>query len=228
MVDEYSADLGKSWGEALNLWPQALKRAWPWIASFIIIEEALSYEIGLLREMDDRFLIFGMLFTLGLQLLLSAVGITIVNGILKDTKNNLRTSVLQTLKDNFKFVLIESTRALLPVMVRLVMFIVPGLIESVRLYFIPYIVQFDPLYKTGQIDALEQSRKLTRGRLVWALGILILTFALSMIPRFGLYSVSLLKTPAVYALMIALSVSLELYGDIVLFCTYERLAKTMR
>jgi hypothetical protein len=58
--------------------------------------------------------------------------------------------------------LIESVRSLAAILFRLPFLILPGLIEYFRLAWVPYVVLLHPGYDRGAIDALAESRNLTR------------------------------------------------------------------
>jgi len=59
--------------------------------------------------------------------------------------------------------LIEQIRALASVFWRLPLFIVPAIVRYVRLSLVPFVVLCDPRYAQGNIDALKNSRGLSRG-----------------------------------------------------------------
>jgi hypothetical protein len=42
-------------------------------------------------------------------------------------------------------------------------FILPGLVRWIRYLFVPFIVSLDPAYARGEKDALQESRRLSRG-----------------------------------------------------------------
>lgn len=69
--------------------------------------------------------------------------------------------------------LIEQIRALASVFWRLPLLIVPAIARYVRLSLVPFVVLCDPRYAQGGIDALENSRGLSRGHFF------LLTLALS-------------------------------------------------
>jgi hypothetical protein len=211
------------WFDSARLWAPVLKRVWPWLLFSITIEEIFSYGVGYIGKVNEKLSFFAAALALLFQLLLSAVGVIIVNQIIFKVKNHSSSNVIDDLKNNLKHIVIESTRAMLPVILKLLLFIVPGLIEAVRLYFVPYVAQFDRQYKAGHVDALERSRALVRNRFWVVTGILILNAILSMVPRFCLESIDLFNRPAYYVLVFLICLSGELYSDIVLFSTYIRL-----
>jgi hypothetical protein len=73
---------------------------------------------------------------------------------------------------HFNQTLIEQVRALAAVIWRIPLLIIPALNEYIRLYFVPLIVILHPDYDKGAVDALEESRRLSRGHF-WGLNTLI-------------------------------------------------------
>jgi len=212
-----------AWGEGATLWKKTWKRATPWLLFAGITEEILNYWVEALQKLDERFMVAGLLFTIGLQLLISGIGVILINQIAFDARHGKHNGLLATLKANIKYVFIETTRALLPIILKLFLFIIPGLIEMARLYFVPFVVQFDGEYKEGKVDALERSRALSKGSLTPVILILLLANILSILPRLGLMRVELSKQPGIYIGWFLLAAIFELYGDLVIFTTYERL-----
>lgn len=147
----------------------------------------------------------------------------IINQVTFDVKNRIDSNIFKALSANLKYIIIETTRALLPILLKILLFIVPGIIEAVRLYFVPFVVQFDSKYKTGQIDALKQSRALVQGNLMKVMGILILTMLLSIVPRLCLHSVTRLETAFLFSAALFMCLVLETYSFIVMYCVYEKL-----
>jgi hypothetical protein len=118
-------------------------------------------------------------------------------------------------------VLIEMLRVVAWVIIGLVCFIIPGVIWSVRLTFVPLIAQFDKDYLDGKVDALRQSEAMVKGRF-WAIfGISLIFFALSLSETFKY--VFPIDSPFFYAL-VALNLFLEVYVYTLFFSVYEKLA----
>src|SRR6185369_5566324 len=101
--------------------------------------------------------------------------------------------------------------------------VVPGILESIRLYWVPYVVQFDNDYKQGKLDALVQSRRLSLGKLGIITVYLIITLVLSIVPRLWLDAISGFKQPVLFVVLFLGTMSMELYCNIVLFALYEKL-----
>jgi hypothetical protein len=208
---------------SLEIWPKVVRRAWVWILLSLIFN-LMMIVLGQLFPKDESLLFFsGVLLIFSLTLLYSTLGVIIVNQVASDVEKKEKTPLLSSLQTNFKFAMIESLRALAPIMVRWLLLIIPGIIESVRLYWLIYVVQFDEGYKKGEVDALERSRALVKGRVLKAMGVLLFVFALGMLPRLMGREDMLLTSPLRLAAVIFASVSLEVFGDIVLYRYYLRL-----
>lgn len=80
---------------------------------------------------------------------------------------------------DFNQLLIENIRAVAAMIWRIPFLIVPALVEYVRLTFVSHIVLLDPKYQRGEVDALQRSRDLVKGRFLM---ILVLMIILSLIP----------------------------------------------
>lgn len=61
--------------------------------------------------------------------------------------------------------MIEYVRSLSAILIRLPVFVVPAVIEYLRLQFVPLIVLLDSEYASGSCDALKQSRARSKGHL---------------------------------------------------------------
>jgi hypothetical protein len=168
---------------SLEIWPKVVRRAWVWIFLSLIFN-LMMIVLGQLFPKDESLLFFsGVLLIFSLTLLYSTLGVIIVNQVASDVEKKEKTPLLSSLQTNFKFAMIESLRALAPIMVRWLLLIIPGIIESVRLYWLIYVVQFDEGYKKGEVDALERSRALVKGRVLKAMGVLLFVFALGFAGR---------------------------------------------
>lgn len=75
---------------------------------------------------------------------------------------------------------LESLRALAYILVGFVLFILPGIYFSCRYALVPFIVAIDPEYEKGEIDALEESGRLTSKHIFWFIGIFVLGLLLSL------------------------------------------------
>ncbi len=214
----------KIWSEGFQILPAVIQRAWIWLIPSMIIEELFNVWLkSMSQNKDEIIVILCVLWAVILQLVLSSILIIIVNQVVYDIKVGRKDSALIGVKKNIKFVLIEMTRALLPIILKFLLFVIPGVIEFIRLYFVGYIAQFNSAYRAGEIDALDYSRKLVRGKFFIVTGLLILSTILSMFPRLYLESIDVFKQPAFYVIVFLVSLVADVYGDILLFLTYEKL-----
>ena len=62
----------------------------------------------------------------------------------------------------YKFLLIEELRSYLPILVKSLLLLIPGMIEALKLYFVSYVVIFDEAYEKGELDALREAVKLPK------------------------------------------------------------------
>ena len=74
-------------------------------------------------------------------------------------------------------VMIESFRAMARIFIGFVLLIIPGIVLTVRYYFVPYVTQFNPKYQQGELDALRHSRDLVRGK-AWSVLVFMSVFTL--------------------------------------------------
>ncbi|MBK9294019.1 MAG: hypothetical protein IPM57_06175 [Oligoflexia bacterium] len=203
--------------KSLDLWPKVFMRVLPWAFIHLLIQTFLTIAQQFIPQKESLFMLSWILFVFGVTLFFSVVGVIVINQATHDIITLKKTPLLKSLEDNFKYVMIESFRAFLPVMLKTLLLVIPGIIETVRLYWITYVVQFDEKYKQGQVDALEQSRKLVKGSFIKTALILIFVGFLSMLPRFGSSSST---NVFLLSFIIFISVGLEVFGDIILYHFY--------
>jgi hypothetical protein len=206
--------------KSLQIWPRVFQTTLPWIFINLAVQFTLTILQQMLPQRETGLMMSWYLFVFGVTLFFSVIGVIIVNQAAWAAENNKIPSMKLALDQNFKFVMIESLRAMLPIIYKFCLFIVPGVIESIRLYWITYVVQFDERYKRGEIDALEESRSLTKGHLWKACFVLIFASSLSILPRLGSGNTKTLSDSFLLAILIFISVILEVFGDIVLYRFY--------
>lgn len=80
--------------------------------------------------------------------------------------NKRLRSPLASILRHFKQVFAECLRCVLPILLKTLLFIIPGIIEYIRLAFVAPIVLFSKEYDAGNEDALDSSRKWTFGHKV--------------------------------------------------------------
>lgn len=83
-------------------------------------------------------------------------------------------SVVLFLKKHFTQNVIEEMRAWGKTMAWSFLFLVPGLIRFLQYFFVPFVVSLNPAYEKGELDALEESRRLAKGRLLALFGIFLI------------------------------------------------------
>lgn len=83
------------------------------------------------------------------------------------------------IRRHFKQNLIEEMRAWGQCMLWFVLLILPGLVQFLRLLFVPLVVTLDSAYERGEKDALAESRRLSQGRLLPLLGLFCAFFLIA-------------------------------------------------
>ncbi|HEX4922983.1 MAG TPA: hypothetical protein VFV50_02820 [Bdellovibrionales bacterium] len=117
---------------------------------------------------------------------------------------------------------IEMLRVLAKVILGLVLFVIPGLIWSVQLTFVPLIAQFDPEYLSGRRDALKRSKEMVRGHFMAILFVSLVFLLVSICETSKYYFFSY---PPIYVLLVLLNVLLEVYVYTFFFSVYERVSR---
>jgi hypothetical protein len=123
----------------------------------LLVQAVLDYLIQIFKQLFLFILLFGIYFHKKLKHPLSSI------------------------KKHFYQVFLEYIRCVLPILLKTLLLIVPGIIEYLRLAFVGLIVLFDKEYAQGNVDALEASRKWTNGHKVNILIIYLIYFALAII-----------------------------------------------
>ncbi len=97
-------------------------------------------------------------------------------GILLALSAIRQESILFFLKQHFQQNLIEEMRVFGWTLLWFLLFILPGFVRMLRYLFVPFVVTLDPAYQRGEKDALQESLKISRGRLLKLLGLAALFF----------------------------------------------------
>jgi hypothetical protein len=212
------------WLEAFILWPKVFRRAWPWLIFTSVVAIGFDSVTELLRNLDDKTAVIIGLCSFIFTLFLEAFSTIIISQIVLDSFEKTHRSLNLAVKNNLKPVFIETTRTILPITFRFLLLIIPGLVEIIRLFFVAYIVQFDPAYKEGKVDALERSRAMVRGRF-WSVSFwIILTTLLALAPSFLRKNFSLIHSPGFYFLFILVGMAVEGYVDTLIYLLYVQLS----
>lgn len=151
----------------------------PLYAMDVLASQFFTYATEYLREIGREDLSYIALIAsleLFFTLIWSSIWMLAVSALTESLINpqaNPRPTLSHAMKAHFNQLVIEQIRSIAAILWRAPLFIVPSLIQYVRLAFVPFIVIFDPEYARGERDALEASRALSRGRfwLLWATAI---------------------------------------------------------
>ncbi|MGE3973834.1 MAG: hypothetical protein AB7F59_04835 [Bdellovibrionales bacterium] len=201
----------------LEMW----RRSWAPLLALTCFFEGFGWlSLRLLAENQISQQIFQALWSLAVE----SVFLLIIPKLYKDwLEGKPPQPVWPHVKKHVEPFTIESLRVLGRVSIGFLLLIVPGLIRAIQYYFVGYIIQFDPRYERGEVDALEASKALVQGRFFLVLGVLIWILALSLLGQLrDLTSLSEIATSAAFVLMLFLRV----YMQIVLYYFYSLLQKT--
>jgi hypothetical protein len=115
---------------------------------------------------------------------------------------------------------LESLRALGLTLLYLPLLIIPGLIKYVQFLFVPFVVLCDRKYQRGQVDALAESKRLTKGlEAPLLMGLVAALFAGLWMGQFT-EKLMLTETPLLWLGVFVTSTTLNLYFNILLFQLY--------
>jgi hypothetical protein len=189
------------------------------------VEVLSSLGASTLKKYEEGYLIVGIIVVVMIQILMTVVGLIIVNQVIHDVKEGVaRSDISKSLSQNLKYVFVEFCRMLVRIILFGVLLIVPGFIQWIKLTFAPFVAQFDEEYKRGKVDALERSRELVKGRFFPFSGVLLLALFLSIVPSFWLGATELFEKPVLFTMLFFFSMVFELYASIVVYCAYRRLS----
>ncbi len=128
---------------------------------------------------------------------------------------------------DFNQLLIEGVRSMASVVFRLPFLVVPGLIEILRLLFVPHVVLLEPLYAKGRVDALDRSRAAIRSK--WGLVLLVtlvslsLSLAVSLVTQGERGDAWLWEAPGLFFLSALLTLFINLVYEVFLVAVFLRL-----
>jgi len=200
---------------------QVLGRIWLWLAFATFMDQVFEFITHWLGEKSERFAMGYIFVYIGLHFAITSVTVIVVNQAYWDADQGTQGEPLyDRFRKYFKYILIESARVAAWIMLGLLLFVIPALIWSVRLFWVLYIVQFDPAYEKGEIDALERSRQLTKGFFFWSVGILVLSTLIDWPTEIFLSTLNPLATPSTYFFAFVLTIFASLYSSGVLFYAY--------
>lgn len=123
--------------------------------------------------------------------------------------------------------LIEGVRGMAAVLYRLPFLLVPGLIELLRLLFVPHVVLLDPDYEQGRADALVESRHAIRRKwgVVLVVTLVSLGFSLgaSLLTQGESGDVWFWEAPGLFFLSAFLTLFINLVYEVFLVAVFLRL-----
>ncbi len=207
----------------LHLFGPIFRRLWPWLVFSVGIRELVLFYLGIVTDpQNDTDRILVALISMCLQ-----VGLAVMTGVFvmiaaRDEVTGRKTSLWHEFQQKLKLLTVESLRTILPILLKSLLLVIPGILEYLRLSMILFIVMLDPEYQAGKVDALERSRTLTRGRIMFVLIFMLVTAALEL-PASWLQSQKLLAQPFYYCPLFLLSVLGTCYSNVVYYCVYETL-----
>lgn len=123
--------------------------------------------------------------------------------------------------------LVEGVRAMAAVLYRLPFAVIPGLVELLRLLFVPHVVLLEPNYPRGLVDALKRSRETIRQK--WGLILIISLVSLGLntvvdaLTQGSQGETYFWQVPHVFLLSSVLTLSINLVYEIYLVALFLRL-----
>jgi len=213
---------------ALGLWTPVVRRLWPWLVFAIGSKELVLYYCGLVTDPSndtDRILValISMCVQVGFAVMTSVFTMSVADDLI----NGKHSDIFGSFRNHFKYLTIESLRTILPVLLKSLLFIIPGILEYLRLSMVLFIVMLDPEYQAGKVDALDRSREITKGRLSFVFLFLMLSAAFELFST-ALQSQKLALSPFTYCGLFALSLAGTGYANVLFFCVYENLVQKKR
>jgi hypothetical protein len=99
------------------------------------------------------------------DLMLNMILFLVIPPVIRDCVNKSpKTDLWAHFKKHLKPLTIEGCRVFGRVALYTLLLIVPGIIQSFKLYFVPWIIQFDEDYDNDKVDALQKSLSITQDR----------------------------------------------------------------
>lgn len=115
----------------------------------------------------------------------------------------------------------EYLRTLAQILLWGLFLIIPGFVRYSRLVFVPFIALFSKEYRSGQVDALELSHELTRGRFGRLLAVLVLTTVLEIFLQLSPNFSSALHTYPIRIAFYLASILISIWTYSFLFLVFE-------
>ncbi len=207
--------------KTLEIWTQVYRRAWIWVAACAAFDVAMAFFSHVVPREESFLFVTVLLAIFGVTLIFNTVGVIVVNQVAYDFEQKTSQPLFGSIGKNFNQSMIESLRALSPIVLKSLLLIVPGIVEAIKLYWLVYIVQFDKDYQSGNVDALVRSRELVSGRFFKTVVLLLFVLGLGMFPGL-IEKEDMFSHPLRLAFYVALTVAFEILGDVILYRFYMR------
>ncbi len=209
---------------------QLIKKIFPWLFILIWITTAID---GLITSTMSEFLLregtpMLAILSLGTLALCFSVMAPVISFLLfiyflkkMNSKEALTFSSFS--KYYFKPMTIESLRCLGQVFLWAFLFVIPGLVRAVQLFFVPFIIVFRPDYNEGKIDALKFSTQLANKVFLKLLFLFLIFNVLAPFLFDGLLAESkdLYTNTLTATLLVAIEAIIQIYGLWLMFSLYK-------
>ncbi len=222
-----------SFVDLTRLLPAVLKRSGLVLITLYFAREAslqlLNY-LGVLIQAGGREDMATQVGLVGLNFFFEILGSAIWSFVLiSATRAALREEPVWSERslEDLNLLLIEGVRSMAAILWRLPFAIVPGLIELLRLIFVPHVVLLEPLYQRGQVDALKRSRKALKSK--WFLVLVATVFSLGLssgveaLMQGGSDTVYFWQAPGSFFLSSVLTLLISLVYEVYLVAVFLRL-----
>lgn len=219
----FGALIGGSLIQAKRDFKPVLERAWPVLLVCAILLE-LNHYLMMLNGVYLHADLGPPLADFAAGVVASGTYLLLVPLYTRDVREGRpSTEFWQHIKRHVSQLTIEMLRVLARVILGLMLFVIPGLVWSIQLTFVPLVAQFDSEYLAGRRDALQRSKQLVAGHF-WAVVLVSLIFlAVSISETLKYYFFS---SPEIYVPLVIVNVLLEVYVYSFFFSVYERLASS--
>jgi hypothetical protein len=102
-----------------------------------------------------------------------------------------------------------------------ILFLIPGFVRYAQLIFVPYIALFSKRYRNGEVDALQLSTSLVKGRLWTIMGILLGMIVLQAVVEFAPQLIESLHTVVFRAVFGAVGFLISVWAYSLMFVLFE-------
>jgi hypothetical protein len=223
----------QSFKDLARLLPAVLRDAWPVLLTVhvgrTISSELFSYSAQAIQARGKEDLA-SLATAVALQFVFEMAWSSVWAFIaIRITRAHIDSSahISRSVKEDFKYLVIEGIRVMSAVLYRIPLLIIPALVEIVRLTFVPHVVLLDPAYHRGEVDALEASRTLTKGRFSALVGAWAVYLVLSTLPSLshGAMSLWFWERPLGFALESFVTLFINVGFEVFLVALFLRLSQ---